>query len=670
MDAQINMIEILTTDLLRLGNIKGVGPKAINLAKLEQLNFFVPSFVVIPASSIQKIDEQGIQDTLEQIASKLPLKRFAVRSAALIEDTETNSFAGQFLTRTDISVAELNNAILEVIQQAKGYLKGDLSKFSIIVQEYIEAEVSGVTFTRHPQQKRQMLIEYHRGAGEALVSGSIKPKKIELFWNEPLPTSELPFHEVIPSFKQLEEAFNHPQDIEWCYKNGVWYFLQTRPITTITSEQHVGLQYLDQVLPTGKPFLFEQTEVSEITPRPTPFTLSLIKKIYSENGPIQRVYKKYHVDFEPKNFLRTIGNQLYIDREEELKTLLPSYSYFGKTALKPSRVTYKNFWKTLKNQHNLSRINSSEFEQFFSVLDKELNEIPANTTLTELWKSFDRCYAIIFEINLLAGTSIQLLDRMLKPHHKKAVEILSSSFRKNIFNRDSASPQYPWKGNTLEISDEEPFVAITSQYHDNEAIDTWWNSLSKINQSILKPFLERAIAFNILRERGRWLAVGYMNAFRTKLENDWFFCTIDECEKGVISHENISKRKSAFAEYQSWTFPSRLTNVIVEDSIMQPLPVSAGLANGVLVAREQLDQSSHLSSAILYTETLTPDLVKYFDRIKGIASMRGGILSHLAILAREQGIPVLVNVDLNTLGLSIGDTVQLDCDKGELKKAA
>lgn len=662
------MIEILTTNLLRSHNIKGVGPKAINLAKLEQLNFFVPSFVVIPSSSIQKIDEQGIQDTLEQIASKLPLTRFAVRSAALIEDTDTSSFAGQFLTRTDVSVAGLNDAILDVIKHAKDFLHGDLSKFSIIVQEYIEADVSGVTFTRHPQQKRQMLIEYHHGTGEALVSGSIKPEKIELFWNEPFPTFKLPFHEIIHSFKQLEEVFNHPQDIEWCYKNEVWYFLQSRPITTITSQQHIGLQYLDQVLPNKKPFLFEQTEVSEITPRPTPFTLSVIKRIYAEGGPIQRVYQKYHVDYIAKNFLRIIGNQLYIDREEEIKTLLPSYGYFGKSDLKPSRVTYKDFWKTLKNQRHLAGINSSEFERFFELIDEELKQIPLNASIENLWKSFDRCYAIIFEINVLAGMSIQLLDRMLKPHHKTAVEILSSSFRKNIFNRDDSPPQHNWKGNTLEISDEDPFIAITSQYHNNALIDTWWNGLSKINQNILHPFLKRAVAFNTLRERGRWLAVGYMNAFREKLKSDWFFCTIDECEDGIISHENILKRKSAYAEYQSWTFPSRLTNILVEDSVMRPLSVSTGNTKGILLTREQIDQSTHSSSVILYTETLTPDLVKYFGRVKGIVSVRGGTLSHLAILAREQGMPVLVNADLNALGLSIGDTVHLNCDTGELTK--
>ncbi len=93
--------------------------------------------------------------------------------------------------------------------------------------------------------------------------------------------------------------------------------------------------------------------------------------------------------------------------------------------------------------------------------------------------------------------------------------------------------------------------------------------------------------------------------------------------------------------------------------------VSAGSAEGILTIREDL--GTHQETAqILYTETLTPDLVQYFGEIKGIVSSHGGVLSHLAILAREQHIPVVTNVDLMKEGIRIGERVRIDGDKGEV----
>ena len=78
-----------------------------------------------------------------------------------------------------------------------------------------------------------MLVEYHKGIGEAVVSGKVKPHSLELFRNEPLPKNPLHLEQAFALFQKIEEAFSHPQDIEWCVKDGQWYFLQSRPITTL-----------------------------------------------------------------------------------------------------------------------------------------------------------------------------------------------------------------------------------------------------------------------------------------------------------------------------------------------------------------------------------------------------------------------------------------------------
>lgn len=643
-----------------------VGKKAINLARLKALGCTVPPFVVIPTSVVSTLDAKKLDKLVKHILERLRADTFAVRSAALIEDDAEHSFAGQFLTHVDVKPHDIGMRISEVIEHARAYLKGDLAKCSIIVQEYIRADFSGVAFTRHPGNKRQMLVEYHQGIGEDLVSGKIKPESIEWYWNEPLPRHQLPLKDILPVFQKIERACEHPQDIEWCLQNGQWYLLQARPITTISKEQYQGLLYLDQALPSGNPFLYEQTTISEIAPRPTPFTLSILKRLYADNGPIQRVYQKYGVTFEARDFLRIIGNQLYVDREQELHTLLPSYSYFRKpTSATPTRSTMKGFWRSWQNTAALGKIAIRDVDAFVTSVKNELKQIPDSSDLSEIWPAFSHCYELIFEINLLAEISVRRLDAILKPYGKTAIQILSTSLRETFFSPKADAPPKGWIGNGLEIANTDAFMTRTPTYADDPEMISWWNALPEWRKTFLRPFLEKAVACDHLRERGRWLTVGYINALRRAIGTSSYFSTIEELENGHVSKTEVTERRKQHAQYSHWSFPPRLSNLPESVRREKPQGISSGTTEGVLVSREQLDKKKD-PRCILYTEMLTPDLVQYFDYIVGIVSSQGGILSHLAILAREQHIPVVTNVDILKEHISIGDQIRIDGDSGKI----
>ncbi|MFH1621401.1 MAG: PEP/pyruvate-binding domain-containing protein [Patescibacteria group bacterium] len=642
---------------------KEVGSKALNLERLRNFGCLVPNFVVIPSSVVQRLSPEILRSIRDEIKQSLAGNVFAVRSAALIEDNAEHSFAGQFKTFIGLDKKDLAQAICDVVDQAREYLQGDLSQFSIIIQEYVKADIAGVTFTRHPAGQRQMLIDYHYGIGEELVSGKIKPKSIELFWTEEVPKNPLFLDEAMPYFRKIEEKFGHPQDIEWCIAGGRWYFLQARPITTISREQYQSLLFLDRALPSQQPFLYEQTEISEIAPRPTPFTLSVLKRLYAANGPIQRVYRAHGVDFEARDFLRVIGNQLYIDREEELKTILPNYSYFGRHYLKPVRKSMNGFWRSMKNKRALNKIKVKDIRSYIQKVEQALEGIPKKGTVKDIWRAFDECYTVIFEINLLAGVFVQQLELVLRPYDISAVRILSSSFRLSFFNDIHETLNRTWQGNGLEIADEELFITRQPNYKDDADLEKWWQMLPEWRRVFLQLFIERAIIFDVLRERGRWLTVGYINALRSVINALSKFLTIEECEKGEFFP--TEEREREYNRYASWAFPARLTNVLVTGRYEKPKGVSAGIAEGVLTLREELGKSSSVAR-ILYTETLAPDLVQYFGEIDGIVSSHGGILSHLAILAREQHIPVVTNIDFAREGVRVGDLVRIDGDRGEV----
>jgi len=77
------------------------------------------------------------------------------------------------------------------------------------------------------------------------------------------------------------------------------------------------------------------------------------------------------------------------------------------------------------------------------------------------------------------------------------------------------------------------------------------------------------------------------------------------------------------------------------------------------------DISSVTKDDIVVTNDNSPSYSLAFLKTKGIISEKGGMLSHLAIVAREMGKPCLLGVS-NTSLLQNGSKVTLDCNKGEI----
>jgi phosphoenolpyruvate synthase/pyruvate phosphate dikinase len=353
-----------------------IGNKTLNLKKCLDWGFTVPEFIALPSSMTAELfTNQGLlNDVVKAITDMLPCQKYAVRSSALIEDGGSHSLAGQFLTKINLTAAELSQGIQDVLKQANTYLKGDLNIFSIIVQDYITADISGVTFTRNPNGSREMVLEYGFCAGEKIVSGEIKPNKTSLYWNQTSTTLPKPLWQadVLSKFKELENKYGDPQDIDWCLKDNKFYLLQTRPITTLTSLQYEQIKYLETALPQNLDYYFEKTEISEIAPRPSTITHDLLELIYADNGPVANVYRKYGVKYENTGCLKIIGNELYIDKEKEIRGLLPAYSYLRGKDFIPKLRNFGKLLPTIKNLYFLNKINTGKYENIFSDLKNKI----------------------------------------------------------------------------------------------------------------------------------------------------------------------------------------------------------------------------------------------------------------------------------------------------------
>ncbi len=458
--------------------------------------------------------------SLSNITKILKCEAYAVRSSALIEDTKEESFAGQFKTIINVKKESLPNAIREVVIHAWDFLKGKIEKFSIIVQKYIEPDIAGIAFTRNPFEGREMIIEYSKGRGEEIVGGKLIPKRIEFYWQNPAKTGEIQnLNEAIENFKKIENFYKFPQDIEWCIKNNIWYFLQTRPITTISQEQYDQSLYLDQNLPKNTKFFFEKTEISEIAPRPTQITKGLLEKICEKEGPIYKVYKKHKISYESRPILKIIGNELYIDREEELKSLLPSYTYLNSNEFIPKFKNFSGIFRTILNGFFLNNISLKPYLELSNKLKTTIENNSSASSISKFLKIFFKNYQIVFEINLLAGIAISKLEKMLKKEEIDISTILGVGHQifpeEPLLKIEFASNNL--YGNTLEIADETQFLKTNQQKTESLKLKNWWSSLSTIKRQMLGNPIKYAAIYSYLRESSRWLVVKNINNLRALL---------------------------------------------------------------------------------------------------------------------------------------------------------
>jgi phosphohistidine swiveling domain-containing protein len=636
---------------------KEIGNKTKNLEILKQNKISVPNFYVLPTSSISKLADlpatgEAFNLIKRQLSQASNSKKFAVRSSSLTEDNEDSAQAGKFLSMVDLNLEEIPKAILSVIGDAKIKLNGRLELFSIIIQDYIRPDLAGVCFTRNPLGSREIVIEYNHGAGEDLVLGKIKPSKFCQYWNQGHSKKiEITLPGLLEAVKKIEQDYKYPQDIEWVLSSGELWVVQTRPITSINQSQYNDFKFLDLNLP-KEDFYFKKNELYEIAPRPSVFTLDLLEKIYAKNGPVDLVYKRYGISYNEKQFLKLVGNELYSDQEEEIKTLLPAYSYFpfGKLGWR----FFSGSVTTLKNILNLNLIKTNNGAILFKRISDLLAQEGNNNSPIEVF--LDQ-YKTIFEVNLLAAKAIDTLNSACKRLKLNPLDLIQS----NIGELPELSYEHlELLGNSLEVSDCSTFQAFQNSDFKESSLD----KLNKFNQTYLKPIVDDAKLYSRLREFGRWLTVKHITAIRKYIlelaakkkltkEDLIYFSRISELEK--IQETELLSRATNHNSQNHFTFPSTLASFFT-DSKIKVLGVSPGLASGVLKNSGQI--TKHRSDVILLTEYLTPDLIALFPYIKGIISRNGGLLSHLSIMAREYGLPVII-VDSNQI-LKLGTFISFD----------
>lgn len=214
-----------------------VGNKAFVLMDLMRSNYNVPNGFVIERNRIatrKGIEKykRKLKHYFDEIIEEFPV---VVRSSSTLEDSSGRSFAGQFKSILNItSLEEMYSAILDVSNSwpegIEHYSKnsGRVQRPAVIVQKQVDPKYSGIFFTKNPVGK-EFVIEYVSGHLSKLISGREIGHKIT-------DKTKLKgkFEELYGIGEQIEEYYNHPQDIEFSIDkdDNIW-ILQSRPITAL-----------------------------------------------------------------------------------------------------------------------------------------------------------------------------------------------------------------------------------------------------------------------------------------------------------------------------------------------------------------------------------------------------------------------------------------------------
>lgn len=635
------------------------GRKSRNLLALAAAGFPVPEFLVIPTPLAEALlrsdgvpDSGLIEETVRVVAKSLPASLYAVRSNATAEDRPESSLAGQYHTELAVPPSSLASALAAVAKQAFARQNGTLAGFSMIVQVYLEADCSGVVFTRSPEMGRETVYEFSAGASGDVVGGSITPQRVRVLRDSAIRVT--PGIPPLALILQVEAHFGCPQDIEWCRCGDDFSILQSRPITTLSSLHQQYFAELERILPRGTKYYFEKTGVTELAPRPSAATLSLLRAIYAPGGPVDRTYRRYRIRYSDTGFLALLGGELYCDRERELHSLFPAMAYRGGASSKPALTVAspRELWATVLNGTRLSMLSLRRLETLSEQLVTLLaSEPPAQVPLNEALRWFLARYETVFEVNLLAEAAASRLTHALRGADCSAAELLSG------VADASRQPRQPLgcTGNSLALERNEPFCCASPEQRSESLLNnsTWYRQLSGARRTFVARTLETATRLQAMREYGRWLTVHSVAPLRAAVAErakslalsfeDALLYSLEELLNGIPAAPETAARRAAAARFAGIAGPEIVSCPLPPESHQTTKGLAPGAATAAVVERASLaEREEPEERPILWTESLTPDLVEYFPKISGIVARHGGLLSHLAIMARESGIPVVV----------------------------
>lgn len=690
------------------------GNKAFRLAKMREAGMPVPYGMLLTPQVLSKFSQQDAaanKRDLDRIWARIGGIPLAVRSAAKNEDGDTNSFAGVFESELNVGRADLETAIAKVRASFSAARVGSYSSAaedgSVLLQTMVPADYAGVLFTRDPSASGLTIVEVVKGTADGLVSGSVRPQTFRFgrvskkaFGRSDAPIDLQP---LLGLADRVEQLFGRPQDIEWAYHDGRFHLVQSRDVTAGASRdpekaaaQASLAQAVDRAIGAGPDeTVFAKNELSEMLPRPTPLSLSLMEALWASGGSVDLAARQLGVSYnaqEGKQLLVQVLGRLYVDKREERAR-----------AIAISGLTRR---RLLRSGDRIEREFRDEFLPMYldearpqSVAD--FDKLETQELLREVAKIRDRfvfeTHVAVDVVNIAAGFYLDRARRSLMRAGVEPSSVLGSipqTIESHAIAEIAAAPskRRPWllmrhfgHRSVLDYELAEPrfgedtallnrtFTAretVAQARQDNVA--SYGNSVDRI--------VALARRFQTLKEDAKHHSLRDLAALRRailavdrrfEMKGNVFYLSFDELL--TLNDDNVAALREVADERHAEAVRLRAADALpptltVHDleavsagelSELHPMPevirgtrvsgskVVEGRAR--VIAEDDAEHGAEIKDFkdgdIIVSAMINPAWLPYFSRAGGFVSEVGGWLSHPAILAREFDVAMVVGTD-------------------------
>jgi phosphohistidine swiveling domain-containing protein len=692
--------------------LDGHGNKALRLGLMRTAGMPVPAGVLLtPAflSAFAGASAAQRKARLDRLWRALGRGPLAVRSSANGEDAAAHSFAGVFESVLDVDRTGLEDAILRVeasfkAERVAAYAANG-GTGSILVQRMIDAEFAGVMFTRDPSAGGLAMIEMVKGTAENLVSGTVRPWTFRFgrVSGRPIGEGAAPAVDLAPLLalgRRVEDLFGRPQDIEWTFAGGRFHLVQSRDVTRMMAgepEQAAVQEDLARALDVARgaaadDVVFAKNELSEMLPRPTTLSLSLMRALWASGGSVDRAARKLGFAYavaEDSTPLLTILGRLYVDRREERSRGFSIGPIAARSLLRRADRIEREFRDEFLPRF-LADIRLTEAADFDRLTTPDL--------VAEIERLRERfvgdTHVEVDAINIAANFFLErargaLTDAGLEPssflgHIPETVEsraiaeaaaapaesrhwfLARSVGHRAAFDYELAEPRYFEDTESLNGL----LTAKGAMPHAAAADDA---SLSPQ----LAALVGIARRFETLKEDAKHHSLRELAALRRALlaldrqlglGGLVFHLTFDEIAairgSGVATLRDVAMRRlhAAACLSKAPSLPATLTVAAIEaascgetaggcerDGVIRGTRVSGsrpieGRAHvvGESDAERGILSGDFRDGDVIVAPMINPNWLPYFGRAGGFVSEVGGWLSHTAILAREHDVPMIV----------------------------
>ena len=606
----------------------------------------------------------------------------AVRSTAPGEDDQGASFAG--LHDSYVNVRGID-AIMDHVRLVWASLWSDAallyrqeiglsvirSKMAVVVQEMIDGDRSGVIFTRNPANDRQSVIESVHGLNQGLVDGIVAPDR----WILDLATGKILSHTPadrkkwmvaaaagavvrdlppdksnVPPLTQdqvglvfrtamaAEDLFGYPQDMEWTFKDGNLFVLQSRPITAGTDDRPGG----DPKKDNRRWYLSLRPSLENLKTLRHRIEQELVVRMIADADALERMDMAHLTDGE------------LADEIERRTKVFQDW----KKIYWDDFIPFAHGMRLFGQVYNDTMRPDDPFE-FVSLLEtSELKSIERNRRLGEL---ADR-------VRQDPALKRRLAARNLSDNDRDFAEQAIRFFREHMdasWPQDKAGDMPDMLAAILmKLAETEPQTGKKEKISRKSLEERFLSRFEPETREEMRALLDLGRASFQLRDDD--------NMFLGRIEREMHRAALLGKERlgldvrlgdGSTHVDEIAKTlrdpeyQPDFAEKQSesaFLFDLRARQLIGQ-------PAGKGIGTGparIIYNQADLGRFSH--GDVMVCDAIEPNMTLVVPMAAAIVERRGGMLIHGAIIAREYGIPCVTGVPGATKAIHDGDIVTVD----------